>query len=134
MLNIPTPKPETLNPQVHVAIEARAGAAVASLPAMQAAAAAGDDAALEAGLRAVAHALQGMQAILARMEERCDPYIYYQRVRWPMAGWRNSAALPEGLVRCRCRAVAVALAHSRCAAQRRGLAALHSAAGWPLDR
>ena len=32
------------------------------------------------------------------MEEKCDPHVYYERVRLPMSGWRNNAALPEGLV------------------------------------
>jgi indoleamine 2,3-dioxygenase len=29
--------------------------------------------------------------------EKCDPYIYYARVRQPMSGWRNNPALPQGL-------------------------------------
>jgi indoleamine 2,3-dioxygenase len=32
------------------------------------------------------------------MGEKCDPYIYYQRVRQPMSGWRNNPDLPDGLV------------------------------------
>jgi indoleamine 2,3-dioxygenase len=32
------------------------------------------------------------------MQEKCDPSIYYQRVRGPMGGWRNNPALPGGLV------------------------------------
>ena len=39
-----------------------------------------------------------LQATLSRMGEQCDPHVYYQRVRLPMSGWRNNAALPEGLV------------------------------------
>ena len=38
------------------------------------------------------------QATLGRMGEKCDPAIYYQRVRLPMSGWRNNPALPGGLV------------------------------------
>jgi indoleamine 2,3-dioxygenase len=38
------------------------------------------------------------QAILARMGEKCDPHVYYTRVRLPMSGWRNNPALPRGLV------------------------------------
>lgn len=83
---------------VHVAIEARAGPALAALPAAQAAAAAGDEVAVGAALALITGALRDMQAILGRMGEKCDPYIYYQRVRWPMSGWRNNAALPNGLI------------------------------------
>lgn len=32
------------------------------------------------------------------MGEKCDPYVYYHRVRAPMAGWRNNPALPNGLL------------------------------------
>jgi indoleamine 2,3-dioxygenase len=39
-----------------------------------------------------------MQVTLARMPEKCDPYIYYQRVRLPMSGWRNNPDLPDGLL------------------------------------
>lgn len=27
--------------------------------------------------------------------EKCDPGIYYQRVRLPMSGWRGNPALPQ---------------------------------------
>jgi hypothetical protein len=30
--------------------------------------------------------------------EKCDPHIYYHRVRTPMSGWRGNPALPGGLV------------------------------------
>jgi indoleamine 2,3-dioxygenase len=34
----------------------------------------------------------------SRMPERCDPYIYFQRVRPYIHGWANNPALGEGLV------------------------------------
>ncbi|GLC50524.1 hypothetical protein PLESTB_000389300 [Pleodorina starrii] len=87
---------------VHVEIEARAGSAVAAgeggLEAMQRAAEAGDSDAVLAGLIRIAEALRDMQATLSRMGEKCDPYIYYQRVRTPMSGWRNNPNLPQGLI------------------------------------
>ena len=64
---------------VHVEIEARAGPAIAALRPMQAAAEAGDAEGVLLGLRAITAALQAMQASLARMGEKCDPYIYYHR-------------------------------------------------------
>lgn len=43
----------------------------------------------------MAASLVQMQALLERMGERCDPQIYYKRVRQPMAGWRGNSALPH---------------------------------------
>lgn len=43
-------------------------------------------------------ALDAMRTILARMPEKCDPLIYYKRVRLPASGWRNNPTLPQGLV------------------------------------
>ncbi|KAG2438059.1 hypothetical protein HXX76_005669 [Chlamydomonas incerta] len=83
---------------VHVDIEARAGPAVAGLPRLQQAAAQDDAPSVLAGLHAVSSALQQMQGTLSRMGEKCDPYIYYQRVRTPMSGWRNNPDLPQGLI------------------------------------
>lgn len=83
---------------VHVDIEARAAAALVEMPVAQRAAADGDTAALEHSLGRVARALEGMYATLTRMTELCDPYIYYQRVRPYIHGWKNNPALPDGLI------------------------------------
>lgn len=83
---------------VHVDIEARAAAALTELPLVQSAVASADRAALERGLGRVASALEGMYATLVRMTERCDPYIYYHRVRPYIHGWKNNPALPDGLI------------------------------------
>ncbi|HBZ71668.1 MAG TPA: hypothetical protein DEP35_18855 [Deltaproteobacteria bacterium] len=83
---------------IHVAIEARAaGLLAAALPA-QDAARAQDAPRLEALLTAVAEGLEALVAILLRMPERCDPYIYYRRVRPFIHGWKDHPALPHGLV------------------------------------
>jgi len=39
-----------------------------------------------------------VNAIFDRMPDRCDPYIYYQRVRPNIHGWANNPALPDGLI------------------------------------
>ena len=36
--------------------------------------------------------------IFRKMPEKCDPYIYYHRVRPYIFGWKNNPSLPEGLV------------------------------------
>jgi indoleamine 2,3-dioxygenase len=89
---------------IHIAIEARAGAALVALEHARRCAHAGGadgadaaDAAALAALEELAAALQAMQAILARLPERCDPGVYYHTVRRPLGGWRSSAALPAGL-------------------------------------
>ncbi|MGW2251701.1 hypothetical protein ACWCXH_16085 [Kitasatospora sp. NPDC001660] len=83
---------------VHVAIEAAAGPGINAAVAAQDAASAGDAELLADRLHAVAAALQAMHAVLARMPERCDPYIYYHRVRRFLFGWKDNPALPDGLV------------------------------------
>jgi indoleamine 2,3-dioxygenase len=39
-----------------------------------------------------------INAIFDRMGERCDPYIYYNRVRPYIHGWKNNPALGPGLI------------------------------------
>ena len=36
--------------------------------------------------------------IFRLMPEKCDPYIYYHRVRPYIFGWKNNPDLPEGLI------------------------------------
>lgn len=82
---------------IHVEIEALAAKALAAaLPAL-AAARAGDAASLCARLEDVASALEAMLGSLRRMPERCDPYIYFHRVRPFIHGWKNHPALPDGV-------------------------------------
>ncbi|KAF8062937.1 KIN14Q [Scenedesmus sp. PABB004] len=83
---------------VHVTIEAAAAPALAALRPLQAAAERRDAPAMEARLGELVAALQAMQALLSCMGERCDPHVYYTRVRLPMSGWRANPKLPRGLV------------------------------------
>ena len=83
---------------VHVEIEAEAGAGLEGLVrAVNGAHADKADQILD-GLQALASAQEAMRETLLRMPERCDPYIYYSRVRPYIHGWKNSPALPEGLM------------------------------------
>lgn len=83
---------------VHVAIEARAGAMLAEIPALIEAADRHDAAAAERGLAKIGTGWNDINAIFDRMPERCDPYIYFQRVRPYIHGWRDNPALGAGLV------------------------------------
>ena len=54
----------------------------------------GDDTNLE-------HALQSIKKInhiMNRMPEKCDPFIYYNRVRPYIFGWKNNPTTPEGVI------------------------------------
>jgi indoleamine 2,3-dioxygenase len=50
------------------------------------------------GLQALASAQTQMRDTLLRMKERCDPYVYYTRVRPYIHGWKNSPTLREGVL------------------------------------
>ena len=83
---------------LHITIEAAAGRALAHLLPAQAAVTQGEDAAVAYALHEVAATLQTLHDLLGRMEERCDPYIYYHRVRPFMFGWKDNPAMPGGLI------------------------------------
>ncbi|MCB0061731.1 MAG: hypothetical protein KDE19_06435 [Caldilineaceae bacterium] len=83
---------------LHIEIEAKAGRALSILAPAQQAVIDDDPATLIAHFQTIADTLQTMYEILGRMTERCDPYIYYHRVRPFMFGWKDNAALPEGVL------------------------------------
>ena len=49
-------------------------------------------------LKIIEKSLESMCDTLDRMPERCDPYIYYNRVRPYIHGWKNHPAFPTGLI------------------------------------
>jgi indoleamine 2,3-dioxygenase len=83
---------------VHFQIERQAGPALAGL--LQAMNGTVLDRASDVllGLQALASAQTEMRDSLLRMKERCDPYVYYTRVRPYIHGWKNSPSLPDGLL------------------------------------
>jgi indoleamine 2,3-dioxygenase len=83
---------------VHVAIEARAGEMLAEIPKLIDAVANGDAAAVEAGLARCNRVWDDVNAIFDRMPERCDPYVYFHRVRPYIHGWKDNPALADGLI------------------------------------
>jgi indoleamine 2,3-dioxygenase len=83
---------------IHVAIEAAAGPGLAALPAAQEAVDRQDEADVIKRLTILRNSLDRMNALLDRMRERCDPYVYYHRVRPYMFGWRGNPALPNGMI------------------------------------
>jgi indoleamine 2,3-dioxygenase len=83
---------------VHVAIEAEAGALLDNAAQLVGAARREDAEACEALLTGMDLAWERIYAAFKRMPERCDPYIYFHRVRPYIHGWANNPALGEGLI------------------------------------
>ena len=83
---------------IHVAIEARAGRLLAEFPALLDGADALDVAAMHGALSRMCETWDGINAIFDRMPERCDPYVYFHRVRPWIHGWKDNPALGAGLV------------------------------------
>jgi indoleamine 2,3-dioxygenase len=83
---------------IHVAIEAEAGVLVDNAVQLVAGAQSEDAETCEALLTGMDAAWERIYAVFARMPERCDPYIYFHRVRPYIHGWANNPALGEGLV------------------------------------
>jgi indoleamine 2,3-dioxygenase len=83
---------------VHVDIEAKVGTMLASLLLAQDSVSKDDATLLTEELRKVERCLSQIYASLLRMPERCDPYIYYNRVRPYIHGWKDQPALSDGLI------------------------------------
>lgn len=79
---------------IHIDIEDRAAQAIrACIPAVESSTAEE----LKAALTGIAEGVDGMNETMDRMPERCDPYIYFHRVRPYIHGWKNHPVLTEGL-------------------------------------
>ena len=83
---------------IHIDIEKKAGKALKAIEEAQEAVVAQDGEKVEAALIKMRAALSAMYEVLGRMPERCDPYIYFHRVRPYIFGWRNNPSLPDGVV------------------------------------
>jgi indoleamine 2,3-dioxygenase len=82
---------------IHVEIEAKAALALQILVPAQQAARAGEATQLIVCMKKIAASLQAICDTLDRMPEHCDPYIYYNRVRPYIHGWKNNPAVPQGI-------------------------------------
>lgn len=83
---------------IHVAIEARAGEMLAAMPGMINAVEQDDFDFVENSLKNMSRVWDDVNAIFDRMPERCDPYVYFHRVRPWIHGWKDNPALGAGLV------------------------------------
>jgi len=83
---------------IHVDIERKAAPGLAVLHACLDAAETSEAEDLQRLLASVQTSIESMYATLKRMPEWCDPYIYYQRVRPYIHGWKNHPDLPRGVI------------------------------------
>jgi len=83
---------------IHIEIEKKAGKALKAIEDAQHAVLENDAEKVEAALIKLRNALAAMYEFLGRMPERCDPYIYFHRVRPYIFGWRNNPSLPDGVI------------------------------------
>ena len=83
---------------VHVAIEAEAGVLLDDAAKLVTIAKQGDEAEATRLLLEMDQAWERIYGHFARMPERCDPYVYFHRVRPYIHGWANNPALNGGLV------------------------------------
>lgn len=83
---------------VHVDIEMKAAGALQRFKPLQEAVANKDIVNVCGHLKEIVSALEKMCTTLDRMTEHCDPYIYYNRVRPYIHGWKDNPALPHGLI------------------------------------
>lgn len=85
---------------VSVAIEARGGPVIPLMLRAISAARKGHSAVVTDCLHEMAQRLDEIVALLERMYENCDPYVFYQRIRPYLAGSKNmaDAGLPNGVL------------------------------------
>ncbi|MHA7818998.1 MAG: PrnB family protein [Erythrobacter sp.] len=83
---------------VHVAIEAQAGAALARFEDVCEAVQHDDAEGAQFQLERMAETWERINALFDRMPEKCDPYIYFERVRPYIHGWKDNPALPNGVI------------------------------------
>ena len=83
---------------VHVNIEMEAAKALAAIPSALDAASSGDAQLLVESLMDIADSIENMNQVLSKMPEHCDPYIYYNRVRPYIHGWKDQLSIPHGVI------------------------------------
>jgi indoleamine 2,3-dioxygenase len=83
---------------IHIDIEKKAGKALKAIEDAQSAVSTNAADQVEVALTNLRNALAAMYEVLGRMPEKCDPYIYFHRVRPYIFGWRNNPSLPNGVI------------------------------------
>lgn len=82
---------------IHIAIEAKGARAVIALVEAQKSILTGKYEAIVGHFQVIHQALTDMHEMFERISEKCDPYIFYHRVRRFMAGWQEPGVIYEGV-------------------------------------
>ncbi len=83
---------------VHIAIESKASPALVGCVEAISAVQNKDHQSLLQALQKIKGSLEAVCTTLKRMPEHCDPYIYYNRVRPYIHGWKDHPLIPKGLI------------------------------------
>lgn len=83
---------------IHVDIEEKASQGLKAIWTSLAAVKSNEIESLTQALEKIAESLHSMCEVLDRMPEHCDPYIYFNRVRPYIHGWKDNPALPNGVI------------------------------------
>lgn len=83
---------------IHIEIEAKAGRALAAIPGVLNGVEQNNVSAVKEHLSEVLAAWDQINPVFDKMVDRCDPYVYYLRVRPYIHGWKGNPSLPEGLI------------------------------------
>ncbi|CAG8454207.1 9413_t:CDS:2 [Paraglomus occultum] len=83
---------------VTTAIEGVGGRALAAIISAFQAARDANNKDLIASLTDISTAISDIRECLQRMYEKCDPYVFYWKVRPYLAGWENEDRLPKGII------------------------------------
>ncbi len=79
------------------AIEAKGGPALQAIADVQSAADQHDHATIEQSLKTLATAQVGMVEVMHSVPEKCDPYVFYHRVRPILDAWKEPGVIYEGV-------------------------------------
>ena len=80
-----------------VVIEAKGGPAVKAMAEIQSAITSDDEVTIEQNLTEIIAVQEKMIATLKRLVEKCDPYIFYNRLRPILDAWKYPGVLYEGV-------------------------------------
>lgn len=83
---------------IHVCIEDAARGAIKAAKMISSLDASSDQNDLVKGLSLIKDSMEAVNEIFRRMPEKCDPYIYYHRVRPFIFGTKDNPDLPNGLI------------------------------------
>eukprot|EP00123_Amoebidium_parasiticum_P011611 comp20814_c0_seq2/m.27425 comp20814_c0_seq2/g.27425 ORF comp20814_c0_seq2/g.27425 comp20814_c0_seq2/m.27425 type:complete len:399 (-) comp20814_c0_seq2:222-1418(-) len=83
---------------VTVEIEAKGAKALCAIVDAMAAAEEGRPEAVARHMDELSVALANMGVSLRRMYEKCDPHMFFNKIRLYLSGWKNNPALPNGLI------------------------------------